>query len=359
MKVLILTCSYGEGHNSVAAAIKEQLEKNKIEFETIDTAIFASKRFAEFGVNVFNKTAVNSPKLLNIIYKMGLFFSNDKVKSPVYIKNTMYAKKIKEYILNNNFDTVFCTHLFSMQTISYLINKGLEIKTYGIITDYCYIPFIEETNLDYYFIPHKNLIKDFVKKGLPKKKLIPLGIPVKSVFADKISQEEAMKKLNIKTTRKIILIMMGGLGCGDALGLCQEILKTNQYHVIVLTGKNKQLIKELKKKLSNHNLEIVPFTNQVNSYLSVADVVVSKPGGISSTEILIKKKPLIHFEAFLGVEEYNRKFFEKNKASIYSKKIKDINEKINLVLTNKFKFNYKLANPNSAQDIVDFLIKNT
>ncbi|NLA33178.1 MAG: hypothetical protein GX864_04495 [Mollicutes bacterium] len=197
MKVLILTCSYGEGHNSVSKAIEEELKERNISVQILDTSIWGNKFYSKIKLGLHANAAIKTPKLLNAIYKIGLFISNDKVKSPVYMKNAMSANSLKDYILEHEFDVVVSTHLFSMQTLSYLINRGFKIKSYGVITDYCYIPFIEETNLDYYFIPHKSLIKDFQRKGLPKRKLLGFGIPLKMNLREELSISEAIRRLNI------------------------------------------------------------------------------------------------------------------------------------------------------------------
>lgn len=291
------------------------------------------------------------------IYKLGESVSSDKVKSPVYATSLIHAKKLKDYIIKNKFDIVVCTHLFGMQTITYLQNKGLKIKSYGVITDYTYIPFIEETNLDKYFIAHKSLINDFARKGMKKINLIPTGIPVKSIFQKEVSIEDAKKELNIKTNKPIILIMMGGLGCGNAIGICKNILKNEDIYVIVLAGKNKKLIKELKRKFNNSNFEVISFTNQVHLYLSAASIVISKPDGISSTETAIKNKPLIHFNSYLAVENYNRKFFNKFHLSVYSKKISDLDKIIRHILKKKKHPKQKIINPKATEDIVDYILK--
>ncbi len=357
MKVLILTCSYGEGHNSASQAIYEEFKQRNIKVSILDTAEFGNRQFNKIGKNIFNNIAIRTPRIFAAAYKLGEVISNDKVKSPVYMSSLIHAKKLKDYIVRNKYDVVICSHLFSMQTITFLQKRGLKIQSYAVVTDYCYIPFIEETNLDKYFIAHKSLMPEFTRKGIKKFKLIPLGIPIKNSFKKQISIEEAKKELNIKTEKPVILVMTGGLGCGNAVGICKNILQNNDFFVIVLAGRNKNLIEELERKINNPNLAVVPFTDKVNTYLSASSVVISKPGGISSTEIAAKNKPLIHFNAYLGVEINNRKFFSKHKLAVYSKNINDLEQKIKHLLKTKQKYKQKVVNPNATSDIVDFIIK--
>lgn len=77
-----------------------------------------------------------------------------------------------DYITGNNFDVVITSHLFPAQTLTYLKKKYKpDMLTMAVATDYTSIPFWEETRLDYYVIPHRDLVREFYKKGIPKEKL--------------------------------------------------------------------------------------------------------------------------------------------------------------------------------------------
>ena len=104
-------------------------------------------------------------------------------KSIVYAFNRKYALKLGQYIEENHFDAIVMPHLFPAEAITYLKKKrNLSVRTYAVATDYTCIPFWEETQPDYFFIPHRELSREFIRSGIPREKLVPLGIPVQRTF---------------------------------------------------------------------------------------------------------------------------------------------------------------------------------
>ena len=210
MRVLILSCSTGEGHNSAANAIYEELVSRKETVYMKDALSFGNRKVEKIIKSFFNGVAVKTPSIFGAMYKAGAVISNSVVKSPIYLANLTYAEKLYKFIMNNNIDSVVCTHLFPMETLTFLKKiKKLKSKCYAILTDYTAIPFIEETELDGYFIPHRSLEKEFVNKKINKEKIHPLGIPVSTKFTKEINKETARKMLGLPLNRKIILVMGG------------------------------------------------------------------------------------------------------------------------------------------------------
>lgn len=124
------------------------------------------------------------PKMFGAIYKAGEAVDRVRFRSPVYYANTLYAKKLAAYILEEKFDAVVCTHLFAMEALTYIKKRGLlTVPSYGVLTDYTCIPFFEETDVDEYFIPHADLADELCAKGMKKERLIPTGIRFAAVYA--------------------------------------------------------------------------------------------------------------------------------------------------------------------------------
>src|SRR5574344_617590 len=137
MKVIVLTCSTGQGHNSAAKAVYEQLKERGIKAETFNALLLTGKNSSKVITGSFNTIAVKVPKAFGWMYKAGSVISSPKYKSVVYFANSLYAKKLGEYIKENNFDVAICSHLFPMEALSYLINNNeINIKSYAILTDY-------------------------------------------------------------------------------------------------------------------------------------------------------------------------------------------------------------------------------
>ena len=178
MKVLILSCNTGEGHNSAARALMSHLLSRGIDCTVTDTLSLVGKhtsqRVSDFYIY---STRTN---LFKHMYRVGMAVSDmmDIVKSPVYLWNKSYSNKLQKYISSNGFDAVICVHLFPAQAMSALrLNGKSTIPTIFVMTDYSWIPFLDETVMDYYVIPHEHLIEEFTSNGIP-------SLPTTVVWSD-------------------------------------------------------------------------------------------------------------------------------------------------------------------------------
>ncbi len=326
-KVLILTCSTGEGHNSAAHALETALQDQNIACQLADPVSFQSERMKHAVSSLYNNIIKKTPSLFGVIYKLGDYYCATNLPSPVYWANARYADALRQYILGNEFDTVVCTHLYGMEVMTAIRqDPSFTVPCYGVLTDYTCIPFMEETKLDGYFAPHESVKKELISKGIPENRIISTGIPVNKCFEEHVEKAEARKKLNIPQNKKVFLVMTGGIGCENMLGLCDALsegLKKDGL-VYVLTGKNDILKNKLDRKFqSNPQIRTVSFTKQVALYMAASDVLLSKSGGLSSTEAAVANIPLVHVHAIPGCETCNARFFSETGMSLYAKNEKE------------------------------------
>lgn len=327
MKILILSCNTGEGHNSAAHAICEAFKSQGNECEIADTLRFSGKRRTALVTSSFNSIIKRAPKVFGVAYKVSGIYSSTKLTSPIYFANTLYAKNLFRYIRSKGFDVIICTHLFAMEAMTYIGRKyPLAARCYGVLTDYTCVPFMEETDLDGYFIPHEDLIEECVQKGMIRSRLFPSGIPVNPKFNMPVSKQEARERLNISQDKRMYLIMTGGLGYGKVSDLCEALLmgSGDETYINVLVGKNRSLKDSIDEKHRFDNrVKTIDFTENVNIYMTAADVLLSKPGGISSTEAAVVKVPLVHTLAIPGCETKNGKFFAQRGMSINAETLEE------------------------------------
>lgn len=320
--VLILTCSTGEGHNSAAHALQSALFAAGIASEVADPVSFQSERMQHAVASLYNNMIKKTPAVFGAIYKLGDLYSSTNLPSPVYWANAQYAQALQKFIITKAFDAVICTHLYGMEVMTAIREKGqLHIPCYGVLTDYVCIPFIEETHMDLYFVSCDRARQDLIDKGIPARKIVVSGIPVHERFVNHPSKSASRMQLHIPPEKKIFLVMTGGVGCENMIGLCNELVKhlKNDAEVYVLTGKNQNLKQRLDSKYGlEPRFHTVPFTRQVATYMAAADVLLSKPGGLSSTEAAVANIPLVHIHAIPGCETYNARFFSENGMSMHA-----------------------------------------
>ena len=225
MHVLLLSCSTGEGHNHCARAVRQSLEAMGHETDFFDMLHLFGEPGPISVEGLLNVISTKAPNLFGLMYKAGERVSALGVTSPVYLVNTTYGDELCNLINQIDYDAVVCSHLFPMETLTYIRrNYDLRAKCYGILSDYTCIPFLAETELDAYFLPHEMVRAECVRAGIPAEKLIVTGMPVAAAFRETMTKAEAREALNIPAEKKLYLVMTGGIGCGDAIGLCERLL---------------------------------------------------------------------------------------------------------------------------------------
>ena len=178
MRVLILSCNTGEGHNAAGKAVLERVIAEGHEAVMEDIMMMAGKRTSRIVGGTYVGIVQHMPHFFQLLYKAGSRISSPARKSPVYWANTFMAKHLSRYLEENHFDIIVTPHLFPAETMTYMKKHNmLKQKVVAIATDYTCIPFWEETNCDYYILPHPDLVEEYAEKGIPREKLIPFGIP--------------------------------------------------------------------------------------------------------------------------------------------------------------------------------------
>lgn len=320
MKVLILSTGTGEGHNSAAKAVKEQFERRNIPCELADVLDFASDKASAYGRRIYIWSTVRAKKVFAGAYRAGRAISSARLKSPVYFANALYADRLCSYIKENGYDTVVMPHLFPAEAMTWLLRKHkLDVQTYFIATDYTCIPFTEETRVDYYFIPHEELATEFIKRGIPAEKLVPTGIPVSERFLHLPTRAEARAHLGIPTDKPCILMMTGSMGYGRVESMAEKLVEqTNgDTQLYIMGGTNEELKKTLRDTYAGmERVQVLDFTTEAHLYMAAADVLFTKPGGLTSTEAVAAKVALVHTKPIPGCEDRNVAFFTEHGMSV-------------------------------------------
>ena len=322
MKALILSCNTGGGHNAAGAALKEMLEERGHEAILLDYLTLAGKWTSSLVGDLYIDVVKKAPRVFGAAYKLGMFVSRTAKKSPVYYVNTLMAKYLNRYLKEHPVDVIFMPHLYPSETISYMKKKGMPLPlTVAVMTDYTCIPFWEETCCDYYIVPHPELIEECARRGIPKEKMIPFGIPVRKCFQNLMDQEEAKEKLGFSPEKKLHLLIGGSMGAGNLEKLTREVRKRNGEDSVlaVICGNNEKVREQLEKHFEgDSSVSIIGYTDQMPLYMAAADIVYTKPGGLTSTETAVAGKPLIHTFPIPGCETENRKFFASHGMCMYA-----------------------------------------
>jgi len=311
LKILILTCNTGGGHNSTARSISEKLKENGHECVIADALSFLSPKMSDFICAWHVRIYRYAPVLFGQGYEFAEKHPVFAEDSPAYNFFCLGVKKLTSYVKEEAFEGIISVHVFSALMITELIKKsGMALKTAFVATDYTCSPGVADSNLDAYFIPHENLTGEFVACGVPEEKIIASGIPIKNSFYSFVDKAEAKKQLGIAPDKKHILMMCGSMGCGPMEDLTETFDKILPDNVVltVVCGTNEKLRKKV-DCFARDNIRVMGYTDDVSLLYDATDLYMTKPGGISITEAAVKHLPLAFIDAVSGCESYNRYFF--------------------------------------------------
>ena len=363
IKILILSCGTGGGHNSAAIAIQEKFLNRGIEADFIEYLEIINEKVKDQVNKLYINSTKGEGKIFKTVYHLGELYEKTKLKSPIYQLNSLNKNKLYKYIIDNNYDYVITTHLFPTQALT-AIKKNNEVHFIAVATDYVSIPFWEETNPDYFVVPSRDLEGDFIKKGIDRNKLLAFGIPVREAYTKEYNEEECKKNLNLDINKRYVLILTGSMGFGNIKTILKELLCViKDVNFIVACGNNTKMVEELSKEYERDSRVIaLPFTTNISEYMKISEVILTKPGGLTTTEIANLRKPLIHTMPIPGCENYNANFFESRKMSLKCEDEKDIIVKTKELLENKhlqkeiIENQKRFISNNTCEKIVDFVL---
>lgn len=314
MRVLILSCNTGGGHNACGEAIRQAFEAGGDICVSADALGFTSSKLSQFISWGHTTMYRRLPGLFRLGYSYAESHPKMMGEDSVIVKLlTGGAERLHSFLLNGAFDAVICTHVFS----GLLLRKTLEvypmpIKTAFVATDYTCSPAVGACKPDVYFIPDGSLAKEFMAGGVPGEKIVASGMPVLPRFYTPGDKAKAKRSLGIKGEHLHLLMMCGSMGCGP-MGQLTEALSQRQepaWEISVVCGTNRRLRQRLERKYKHHpNVHIHGFVQDMNTLLDSADLYLTKPGGLSTSEALAKALPMVLVDAVAGCEAYNLRHF--------------------------------------------------
>lgn len=322
-KIMISYASYGGGHLSAAKNLKEYIEKNYPDYEVylFDCMKYINRVIDKVCGSTYSQITKNIPWFWGKIYY--------HTQEPIFEKISSLSNKVLSYKLGKLLkkihpDVIISTHFFVSHMCSILKKKGKITSTLAtVITDYGEDPYNEwfcnHKFVDYIFVAHSEIKDKLIEKGVPENKVFDTGIPISDKFLMEYNKNEIMDEFSLDVKNKTVLFFGGGeLGLGKSKTLkVFECLIRNfpDVQVIVISGKNESLKNSFEKIVDSYNknksVKIFDFTNRVAEFMAVSDLVITKPGGLTSTESLVSNLPLLAINPIPRSRRGKRWFFRR------------------------------------------------
>ena len=349
-----MSASTGGGHNRAARAIKEELTNKSVNGITIDCEIIDSLKIVNGTMDKlisrgYEKSAKYTPKAWGGVYKLtetNLISRNEFKDNPL---TSLVSRKLKKLIEIKKPDLIIGTHPFPMIALSTLKRNSIsyannESNTFTeslhkyyenlnipplvtVLTDYTTHSAYIQNEIDYYIAGHEYVKELLIEDGIDSDKIKPYGIPVEKSFLSHRDRAVVLSELNLDPNKFTVLLMGGSFGAGSIKDTLSELISIDRdFQIIVVAGRNKSLKDKLDKTiaLNQDNIDkkicVLGFTDKMNDLLASVDILVSKPGGLTTTESLLKEVPMIVPYFIPGQEEENLDFLSNCGASLRTSK---------------------------------------
>lgn len=366
MKILILSITAGQGHHAAAQSISNTFKEAGAQVETIDVYKVLSKVLYKGIDKGYLLTTKYVPRTYSQVYRK----LENKGKSGEYsiskLVNVLLANKFDQYIESFNPDAIICTHIFSAQIINELKARGKydDIPTIGIVTDYTLHPFWEDVpHIEYVNLANKLLTYKAVKKGILPSRICSFGIPINEKFNTSVPKRDAKAELGLNPEKPTILVMAGSMGYGNMSSIIDEIINTGiDFQILAVCGKNRKQYQKLIETAPSENVKVYGFTDKVSLLMDASDCIITKPGGLTTSEAMAKKLPMILANPIPGQEERNTDFLLNNGIALAVTQDFSIGEAIYFLFESPGHLESmharlkEISTPNASKELVNFTI---
>jgi processive 1,2-diacylglycerol beta-glucosyltransferase len=313
VKVFLVHGSHTGGHRSAAESLKQALDEipnvkseviNALDFsggETVKNTQVAATDFLikkAGGVRgwFFKKSFEGNP----VIYWLG--------KTGMQLKAWM-SQSFLNKIQDEKPDIIVSTHSPMNAMLSYWKGRGdIDMPVHSVVTDFKAHRMWAQDNIDRYYVASEGVKQDLEKYGIEEEKIDITGIPIKPDFARPtgLTKTQLKEKLGLNPDLPMVLMMGGSLGIGRFAEVAKALDNGGMpVQMVCITGKNetkKQELEDLSAQLKMP-LKAIGFTPNVNEWMEACDMIISKPGGLTTSEIFAKKIPMIILDPMPGLEE--------------------------------------------------------
>jgi processive 1,2-diacylglycerol beta-glucosyltransferase len=365
-KVLLLSASAGNGHVRAAQALERafQLTGAAREVRHVDTLDYTNALFRRLYSKAYLDLVNNAPDLLGWLYdQLDTPWQNERRRLALDRLNTRpFVKMVREY----QPDMIVCTHFLPAEIVSWLKAKGnLNCRQAVVVTDFDVHAMWLCHHYEQYFVALDETRAHLEALGLPPEKITASGIPIDPLFAEPKDKAAMRAKHGLAQDLTTILVSAGGFGVGPMEHLLEGLRQMRHAaQVVALCGKNEELKKKIARLPPSGNVRIRPigFTTEMDEFMSAADLVLGKPGGLTTCEALAKGLVFVIVNPIPGQEERNSDHLLEEGVAIRCNNLPVLGYKIDRLLDDPARFaarqanSRRLARPHAAREIVEKLL---
>ena len=341
MRVLIATITAGGGHLAAAAALDEAWKSSRPgdTVERVDFLKFFSPVHKKIHLDGYVKLVERAPELWGLVFKKT---DNAKVARRMNKLKLAFPSgsrtRITKYLKQFAPDIVLCTHYLPLEALGHLRSKrdGLRPLTVSIVTDFEAHALWMDSCVNLYCVAAEETKARLVARGAAAENVVVTGIPIAAKFSAKPDAKAVRKNYGWRDDLPVLLVLSGGFGMGPVAEILAELDKVPQaFQTVVVCGRNEELRRTLAAQDRQHPTHVLGFSSNMHELMAVADLIITKPGGLTSSEALALGKPLFILNPIPGQEAANSDFLLERGAAAKINRVEDLPYRVGQLLGSK------------------------
>jgi len=310
------------GHHQAAQAIEAGIKRvhPSAEILNIDAFNYTNPILEKIISRSYIQIIKRKPEVWEYLYDNPVVF--EKVKKWRQLVHRFNSPKLRHLLNNFKPDTIICTQAFPCGMIADC--KPKDTKLIATLTDYMPHSYWINENVDFYVVSSEESKQKLMEGGVEERKIKVLGIPVHPKFLEEVKKEKVCQELNLDFHLPNILIMGGGQGIGPIKTIIYLLAYLDlPSQILAVAGTNRKLWKWLKKKERGYGkIRALGYTDNIHELMSISCLLITKPGGITTSEAMVKTLPLIIVSPLPGQERKNAQFLLKRGVALQARNSK-------------------------------------
>ncbi len=328
-RVLFLYLTKHSGHYAAATAIEQALHQLNPHVETmlLDSFSHANPILSKVTLKAYLAVLKTAPEIWEYMYDNPEF--KERTAKIRELLNRGNSKKLQSLLSSFAPQAVVCTQGFACGVMASWkrATGNRSLRLVGVLTDFVAHRYWADPDVDLYIVPTEALRESLVGQGVSPERIKVTGIPIGEKFRAPVDRAVALKKLGLKPDFPKVLLMGGSLGLGPIKSVIRKLDKLPQpFDIITITGQNERLQESLLRKgpRLRHRTLILGFAGNVQELMDLAEMVVTKPGGITTAEALVKQLPMIIINPIPGQEAKNTEFLLSRSVAVEAEDANDV-----------------------------------
>ena len=321
MKILILHATAGAGHKRAAEALAAACNMEGVQPVVHDILEFTPSLFRTTYAEGYLGMVRSAPELWGYLYSL----TDRKSQSPWHRRirttfNKLNTQAFKRFMRESRADAVICTHFLPLELLARRLQaKALKVPLFGGVTYFAAHSLWSCPNVDGYFTGSEEARRQLIRWGQPPGRAWVTGIPVAPEFVPAADLISLRIRLGLTPDLPVILILCGGFGVGSIVDVLKAFYREPlRAQLVVVTGRNEALREQVSRKARELTMPVMlhGFASNIHELMGAADVVISKPGGLTSAEVMAMGLPLVIMDPIPGQEQRNGEYLLENGAAV-------------------------------------------